>query len=197
MKIKENGRSMIEMLGVLAIVAVLSIGGLAGFNNAMKKHKTNKLISDFEMMIEGLSEHKEEFIRYAENTSLKNHIVKFNLLPKSWRSNDAYIYDEINNMVNVYMRNSRITVDYYIKQTSAQFCSDFVMGFAKPNSHALHHIRVWRSGGNDEIGTYYGDKVCQASQKCINNMTATDVYQMCNSCIEGNACILVFEFLEY
>ena len=33
----EHGRSMIEMLGVLAIVGVLSIGGVAGFNKAMKE----------------------------------------------------------------------------------------------------------------------------------------------------------------
>ena len=30
MKQKEKGRSMVEMLGVLAIIGVLSIGGIAG-----------------------------------------------------------------------------------------------------------------------------------------------------------------------
>ena len=35
------GRSMIEMLGVLAIIGVLSIGGLAGYSKAMKKIKLN------------------------------------------------------------------------------------------------------------------------------------------------------------
>ena len=31
------GRSMIEMLGVLAIVGVLSVGGIAGYSKAMEK----------------------------------------------------------------------------------------------------------------------------------------------------------------
>ena len=31
------GRSMIEMLGVLAIIAVLSVGGIAGYSKAMEK----------------------------------------------------------------------------------------------------------------------------------------------------------------
>ena len=35
------GRSMIEMLGVLAIVGVLSVGGLAGYARAMRTHKVN------------------------------------------------------------------------------------------------------------------------------------------------------------
>ena len=44
MKIKENGRSMVEMLGVLAIIGVLSAGALSGFNKAMFKHKMNQTI---------------------------------------------------------------------------------------------------------------------------------------------------------
>ena len=34
----ESGRSMVEMLGVLAIVGVLSVGGVYGYGVAMKKH---------------------------------------------------------------------------------------------------------------------------------------------------------------
>ena len=40
----EYGRSMIEMLGVLAIIGVLSIGGLAGYTMAMNRHKANNLL---------------------------------------------------------------------------------------------------------------------------------------------------------
>lgn len=36
-KKKESGRSMVEMLGVLAIIGVLSIGGVAGYRYAMVK----------------------------------------------------------------------------------------------------------------------------------------------------------------
>ena len=43
MKNNETGRSMIEMLGVLAIVGVLSVGGITGYSKAMTKFKTNKL----------------------------------------------------------------------------------------------------------------------------------------------------------
>ena len=44
MRVNEQGRSMIEMLGVLAIVGVLSVGGIAGYSKAMNKFKTNKKI---------------------------------------------------------------------------------------------------------------------------------------------------------
>ena len=38
----QSGRSMIEMLGVLAIIGVLSAGGIAGYTMAMATFKTNK-----------------------------------------------------------------------------------------------------------------------------------------------------------
>jgi len=43
-KVTQNGRSMIEMLGVLAIVGVLSAGGIAGYSMAMQSYKTNLLM---------------------------------------------------------------------------------------------------------------------------------------------------------
>ena len=37
-----QGRSMVEMLGVLAIIGVLSVGAIAGYSKAMMKYKLNK-----------------------------------------------------------------------------------------------------------------------------------------------------------
>ncbi len=46
MKIKklESGRSMVEMLGVLAIIGVLSVGGIAGYSHSMRKHRANQIV---------------------------------------------------------------------------------------------------------------------------------------------------------
>ena len=43
-KFYQSGRSMIEMLGVLAIVGVLSAGGIAGYSMAIESYKTQALI---------------------------------------------------------------------------------------------------------------------------------------------------------
>ena len=40
----ESGRSMVEMLGTLAIIGVLSIGGIAGYTYAMNKSKANDIL---------------------------------------------------------------------------------------------------------------------------------------------------------
>lgn len=44
MKKQESGRSMVEMLGVLAIIGVLSVGGIAGYMLSMNRFRANDLI---------------------------------------------------------------------------------------------------------------------------------------------------------
>ena len=51
MKNNQNGRSMVEMLGVLAIIGVLSAGGLAGYSKAMFKHKLNATMDQITMLV--------------------------------------------------------------------------------------------------------------------------------------------------
>ena len=51
---REHGRSMIEMLGVLAIIGVLSVGGIAGYSKAMEKWKINKTIEQVEEITQNI-----------------------------------------------------------------------------------------------------------------------------------------------
>ena len=43
--VNESGRSMVEMLGVLAIIGVLSIGGIAGYTLAMNRYRANEILN--------------------------------------------------------------------------------------------------------------------------------------------------------
>ena len=47
----ESGRSMIEMLGVLAIIGVLSVGGIQGYSMAMSKFKVSKTTDQVQTMV--------------------------------------------------------------------------------------------------------------------------------------------------
>ncbi len=48
----QSGRSMIEMLGVLAIVGILSAAGIAGYSMAMESHKTNAVIEKIQLIVQ-------------------------------------------------------------------------------------------------------------------------------------------------
>ncbi len=45
----EIGRSMVEILGVLAVIGVLSIGGIQGYKYAMDKHRANDILNEVNM----------------------------------------------------------------------------------------------------------------------------------------------------
>lgn len=45
----QSGRSMVEMLGTLAIIGVLSMGGITGYSYAMDKYRANQTINDINL----------------------------------------------------------------------------------------------------------------------------------------------------
>lgn len=80
MKTNENGRSMIEMLGVLAIIGVLSVGGIAGYSKAMSKYRTNKMIDQATMLITNI---RTMFAQQQSYTGLNNaRAVNLALVPE-------------------------------------------------------------------------------------------------------------------
>ena len=68
----ESGRSMVEMLGVLAIAGILSIVGIAGFRYAMNKHYTNELINEVNKRAYLCS---ADLLLNKNNTSLKDNFA--------------------------------------------------------------------------------------------------------------------------
>ena len=69
---EEAGRSMVEMLGVLAIVGVLSIGGISGYSKAMAKYKVNKTLDQISMLVTNI---RSTFGNQNSYTGLDNKAV--------------------------------------------------------------------------------------------------------------------------
>lgn len=83
MKYNENGRSMVEMLGVLAIIGVLSVGGIAGYSKAMNKYKINKTTDQVSMLVANI---RTLFSSQGNYKGLTNaQAIKFGVVP-----NDMY-----------------------------------------------------------------------------------------------------------
>ena len=81
--VNENGRSMVEMLGVLAIIGVLSVGGIAGYSKAMNKYKINKTNDQVSMLVANI---RTLFASQGNYADLNNgNAIKFGVVP-----NDMY-----------------------------------------------------------------------------------------------------------
>ena len=68
---------MVEMLGVLAVIGVLSVGGIAGFKTAMDKHKSNELLQSALMRASVISPQilSGKIPTLSEFSNLKNGVM--------------------------------------------------------------------------------------------------------------------------
>lgn len=88
--ISQSGRSMTEMLGTLAIIGVLSIGGVAGYSYAINKHYANELIYDIDILSNEISRyimvHNPDTLPddLANTTSRQNHSLESFLLDNNY-----------------------------------------------------------------------------------------------------------------
>ena len=84
---------MIEMLGVLAIIGVLSVGGIAGYSKAMMKYKINKTVDQISQIVGNVrtlfGSQKKYNIWYGGDGNGKTIIKKAHLVPdEMWNSSD-------------------------------------------------------------------------------------------------------------
>ena len=202
------GRSMIEMLGVLAIIAVLTVGGIAGYSKAMEKFKVDKAIGEYSQLIIGLMEHKNSLSKLDANqdygTDLADFVEAANLVPQSWKKVDSLGFnDAYGNRIHTYTNNSKdIAIDFYLggyeenedsKRVSKAFntkvCEEIFNNMAKPLQSSLKKAWLW--GTKVE---FYGNSYCCPNCKCLNKLTLSEIHQACNSCIKDTFCAIVFWF---
>lgn len=65
-KANQNGRSIMEMLGVLAVVGILSVGGIASFSTAMSKHKNMKEVEKYNLFVQDFMQHKSLILKSGD-----------------------------------------------------------------------------------------------------------------------------------
>lgn len=71
-KNNQLGRSMVEMLGVLAIIGVLSVTAIAGYRYAMEKYAANTLINELNLFAQdAISGHVDTDFQFSIENQLK------------------------------------------------------------------------------------------------------------------------------
>ena len=200
------GQSMIEMLGVLAIIAVLSVGGIASYSKAMMKWKTNKATEEYSTIIFGMLEHIDDVRKMSPQsgyTGLADLAIALNLIPNNWHKvGDKHFNDTYGNMIQVQARAQNLVFDIFIGYTkdsqvnsgwSPQLCESLISNLAQPLHAAINIVNTYQSGKG---GIYYrGDAYCGGGIPCVSNMTLSNIHDMCKYCDDSNKwCCITLEF---
>ena len=151
MRFNEQGRSMIEMLGVLAIVGVLSVGGIAGYSKAMNKFKTNKLIEQVNMISTNV---RTLYASQKSYEGLKNgSAIRTGILPNEMydANNTASVNMDYTNsqaeITNAFAGNTIITTGS-VKDTSANDHGAFIISMDKIPEASCVSIATTEWGGD-------------------------------------------------
>ena len=207
------GRSMVEMLGVLAIIWVLSVGAIAGYSKAMFKYKLNKQAESFNMLLNTAIQLQPDLDRTvkAGGSFGAEIFYKLGLVPDSMTYKNSYIYDMFMGRYEIMYYsaapvNSTHYTEYLIQYNiersgnsatsrSIEICRN-MLTVAKENAGNLPFIQL-RSGKDNTSGNYdesriYGDKGCTQNRTCLRNMGVKDMDDFCSSCNSENWCAVMF-----
>ena len=193
-----SGRSMVEMLGVLAIVGVLSVGAIAGYGKAMFKYKLNKQTEQLNQVIGAMVRYKSSLMLNpaSADAPVSDYQVvpilkKLGEIPKEmYTSYDISIKDTFETRYYIYNRNidkehvTLKTLDLGRTDTSFQMCKNLYL-IAKEWHQELSSIYVVAYKGDtfSSKGCYLGDDK-QSSRRCnkrIKDMQLTDLDDICRT----------------
>ncbi len=203
---QETGRSMVEMLGVLAIIGVLSVGAIAGYSKAMFKYKLNKQAQQLNTIINLMSRHTKSFEGMENRTYLLPIFSKINEIPKEMiRPSTNFIYDVFNTeiILNYQDNQGKFLIMFMYPEISKnstnnlEICKNIILT-AKENSSSIRNLQTIGSSNNANDYTFvFGDNYCVANSKCLKNISLDDIYKTCTAHLnkEGTHLKIVWDAL--
>ena len=198
-KFNEIGRSMVEMLGVLAIIGVLSVGAIAGYSKAMMKYKLNKQAQQLSQVINSITQFHNSFSNLTNTTKLFPYLIKMGEIPKEMIKQDYQesIYDVFNTSLTSQIQPITSTNEGEIKGVTAlyigldlskksnqnfEICKN-IYTIIKENSSNIYYTYSGSGHGTDDQRNeyYHGDRYCDGykSDHCIKDLTVEKIYQTC------------------
>ena len=199
----QSGRSMVEMLGVLAIIGVLSVGAIAGYSKAMMKYKLNKQAEQISWLLNVMYRYKSEFGKNPPSMSFVPYFIKLGEIPEDMITDNETLHDVFNSKIMLQTNDCstgrcyQTIIRYFISSSEKFETCQNVFTVAKAFNEHLDASGVYRSiSANPEYGNfYYGSRYCTNGKKCIKDMTQEQIYNQCRFCTEGSSgCTIFFTF---
>ncbi len=188
------GRSMVEMLGVLAIIGVLSVGAIAGYSKAMFKYKLNKHAEQMNTVINAVARNVHNFDNIKQGgTSLTSYFIKMGEIPTEMikQNQTNLIYDIFGQGWNIFITGdgSQILLSTYSTDGSSSLtaksannldiCKNIITA-AKENSDSINYmLSVNNHSSANQISSSLNGGTCSSGNKCLKNLKLDDIYDFC------------------
>ena len=206
--ITQCGRSMIEMLGVLAIIGVLSVGGIQGFSKAMEMYHWNKALREWDILVNTMVKYKSE-LHINNNPSEGEDILSLIPILKATgdlpddmptEENDSYLMDALGNRLRIYSHNTGyIGIGYFATKNNYTACRMFLT-IGSRYYNIVDKIQIYTIDDNPakKNNHFYGVKECTVGRQsqCLENLNVAKISNICRNntvCTDAKTC----RFLMY
>ena len=187
MEQNQQGRSMIEMLGVLAIIGVLSVMGLAGYTKAMAKYKSNTMVQYITQTIQNtriaFGSQRDYKGMGANQAEIVNVMFSADLAPK-----DMLIMDENGDFIKPYVFKNTFKGEFSMRPADKTIVGDnaaFIIHLDGIPRNACIDIAssVWggaKSGGF--VGLTINQPMLDAAGSNVDDEDASGAVVLTTSC---------------
>ena len=199
MKIKNQlGRSMVEMLGVLAIIGILSASALSGYSKAMMQLKLNKHTDEISYLMATAifnndKLNKASFNMFEELKALG--AFTWNVIPNKKVTDDnstekITFQDSLHNTIwfEHYSQDQMKAIGIILPQSdfTQKVCYNYINIF-KNFSDEIYRIHARKDVGNQmSWKMFYGKNVCDGNtKKCLEHITVDEITNMCKTQCDG------------
>ena len=199
MKKLEHGRSMVEMLGVLAIIGVLSVGAIAGYQKAMFKYKINKSINIISHVVSNIAKLESVNIKNLDIAGSED-AVKYGIIPECVVNDNGYCPLPLGEISISFatIEETSLSGQIYINFTKQPF--DSCVAFLSSDIYKATPDEWWypipeipNSGGFIFVSSFkrkyfYGKSESVLSDGAKSNPTNQDILEACESCKNADNC---------
>ena len=192
------GRSMVEMLGVLAIIGVLSVGAIAGYSKAMFKYRLNKAMEQYNQIISAATINQNILLDATSYSGdYLSLLAKMNEVDPEIVKN-GYAEDIFGNSMKLYKSSNYLNYELHLNKNGTDIGNNrelcralYAQIFtARPNDFYRISIAVgaWTETTTGSYKHQIFGKTCSANQTCLKDLTLAEINDICRSCEEGKLC---------
>ena len=188
-----QGRSMVEMLGVLAIIGVLSVGAIAGYSKAMTKYKLNKQAEQISWLLNAMYRYKDLLGQNQPWESFVPYLKKLGEIPQEMiKDNSIYLYDSFGMKYSIFTNGcspmcdyTNLSIDMSDDYKNFDICNN-ILETSKAFAEQLNIITIYESESNTNLEWIAGNVRCgnENNNKCLKNLTKNNIYDICRLCTD-------------
>ena len=185
-----SGRSMVEMLGVLAIIGVLSVGVMSGYSKAMLKYKLNRQTEQIGSILDYVLINSDKF-NHDTSIAFISLLYKLNAIPVEMIREDwiyGYVYDIFGNKVHLGLNNDGNSIYYTLYLSIGKYSHEICMNLYQIAK--LRSANLWQtvfskdtqSSSIEHTNRVWGDSYCSKSVTCLKDLSLTQMDELCSAC---------------